>query len=409
MKRHVHLGLGRFHRAHQAFYLEQVGWKITAFSMRSPGEADALRANDHLYQLKVIGGAEPVTRPMKVIDSAYFISRDTEQFFQLMQDPSVKTVSLTITEKGYCANSEGQLDSEHPDLETCALSYLVKGIERRHRLHVEPLNILSCDNLVKNGELLARVCGQWAEKFGHSIDFSRVSFPNTMVDRIVPSGPDPLLVSTEQFHQWVIEDKFLGERPQWEQPGLFFTDSVEAFEAYKLGLLNASHSFMAYYGQICGHEFVHQAVRDEHLRELIEKLYFQEVGPRLKTPHGLTLKDYGKALLARFDNPGLPHKLSQIAMDGSQKVPQRFLPHIKQSSVLKMAYAAWFSYMWLGITKRRDFFLSDPRLEKLKEAACDNFQETVTAWKTLLGWPDYPVELLESPGSSATQSSNSSS
>ena len=371
-RRHIHLGLGRFHRAHQAVYLQNAGYDITAFSMRSPRAALALAEVGHKYELEVCGQGQTASQTITSIDEALFIADHEARFLELMADPDVTTLTLTITEKGYS-----------PDGPT--LNYLAKGILARQSQHSQPLHLLSCDNLNGNGDLLARLLRDGSSDEQGKIDFSLLSFPNTMVDRIVPAG-DSTTIKTEAFHQWVIEDRFQGERPQWEQEGLMFAPSVEPFEKIKLSLLNASHSFLAYYGQLQGHIFVHEAIADSEILSLVCKLYFEEVGPLLVMPSPLRLESYGEALLARFNNPGLPHRLDQIAMDGSVKIPQRFLPFLKVSSVLQLALESWFEYMWLSLRGERDFRVSDPKAQQMRALVSQGRGETEAAWKDLLGW-----------------------
>jgi fructuronate reductase len=207
-----------------------------------------------------------------------------------------------------------------------------------------------------------------------------------MVDRIVPSGSSPLLVETEAFHQWVIEDSFLEQRPAWEQPGLLFVAQVEPFELLKLRLLNAAHSFMAYYGQLRGWTYVHEAVTDPEIRPFLERLFFQEVGPSLEVPAPLSLRGYGEDLLRRFDNPALPHRLAQIAMDGSLKLPQRVLPSLAGSRVSRLCLHGWLTYMFLGLSGKRELPISDPYAQRMRETLRPSFEETVPIWLEVLGW-----------------------
>lgn len=384
--RHLHLGLGRFHRAHQAYYLSRVGVPITAFSMRSPHEADALAAVGGRYVLRVLGEGPAHDVEISAIDEALFMGRDKARFLTLMADPAVTTVTLTVTEKGYCCDATGRLDLTNATLAESVIALLVEGLRARQAAHCGAIAILSCDNLSGNGRLLGGACRAFAAHAGLAFDGALVSFPNSMVDRIVPSGSSPLLVETEAFHQWVIEDRFLGGRPAWEQEGLMFVSQVEPFERLKLRLLNAAHSLCAYYGQLLGYDFVHEAVRDARVLELLERLFFVEVGPGLEVPAPLTLRDYGQALLRRFDNPALPHRLAQIAMDGSQKLPQRVLPGVVDSPVLALCLDAWFSYLWLGLRGDRDFAVSDPFADRFRASLEPTFEETVTRWLVILGW-----------------------
>lgn len=369
MTRHIHLGLGRFHRAHQAVYLQNCDTSITAFSMRRPTEALALRAAGHTYELVTCGGGQSQTQSISAIDEALFIQDSRERFFELMEDPDITTLTLTITEKGYTVDSP-------------TIALLKEGLQRRQARHSNPFNILSCDNLSGNGNLLKELC----ESSQANYDSKLVAFPNTMVDRIVPAGDSPLIIKTETFHQWVIEDSFVGLRPSWGQEGLMFVESVEPFERLKLCLLNASHTFMAYYAQLQGHEFVHQAIKDPEIRSLVEKLYFEDVGPRLDIPKPLTLESYGQALLARFNNPDLPHRLDQIAMDGSVKIPFRFLEFVEHSEVLQMGLEAWFRYMWLGLSGKESVKISDPHSEDMKALLKERYEESRQAWSEFFGW-----------------------
>lgn len=184
----------------------------------------------------------------------------------------------------------------------------------------------------------------------------------------------------------LIEDRFVGPRPVWEQEGLMFVPEVEPFERLKLRLLNAAHSLCAYYGQLLGHDYVHQAISDPRVREQVERLFFVEVGPRLQVPAPLSLRDYGQALLARFHNPALPHRLAQIAMDGSQKLPQRVLPDASRSAALRLCLDAWFSYLWLGLRGERDLPISDPFAERFRAALGSDYEDTVRVWIHLLEW-----------------------
>lgn len=415
--RHVHLGLGRFHRAHQAVYFQNLkdGPRVTAFSMRSATEVEALKASGYQYQVLMLSDEGGRRLTVDCIDEAHFALENRARLYQLLADPAVASVTLTVTEKGYCADSQGTIDESCPALQadldnsfepTSTLGLLVRGLERRQQAgHGQPINIISCDNLNGNGTLLAKLCCQWCERYGDGafVDYlqSSVGFPNTMVDRIVPAlspeqlqafasqygGDEASLVATEEFTQWVIEDRFLGQRPHWEQEGLIFCQNVESFERIKLSLLNASHSFLAYYGQLQGHQFVHQAIADPKVRELVEQLYFQEVGPLIQAPQGVDLESYCQQLLRRFENPHLAHKLAQIGMDGSQKIPQRILgslvlaldsggPH----QTLKLALDSWLRYMWLGLSGKADLFISDPLAESMKKTLAGQYETTSQGW-----------------------------
>lgn len=382
--------------------------------MRSAGEAEALTRAGHRYQVLILSGQGSEILPIEVIDEAHFALEARERLWELLADPEVQTATVTVTEKGYCADSEGQLDlanssilqdQSNPEFPTSLPGLVVRGLERRKRAHQHPITLLSCDNLSHNGRLLGRVCRQWAKRFSTS-DMEQyldqaVACPNTMVDRIVPAlSPDqearfrqqhalegdPML-ATEQFTQWVIEDRFAGVRPAWEQDGLVFTSNVEPFEKLKLRLLNASHSFLAYYGQLQGYEFVHQAVADPDLNARLRQLTLSEVGPYLEAPTGISVEAYCEQILARFQNPHLPHRLAQIGMDGSLKIPLRILGSLQEAlergsphTTLMTALKAWLEYMWLGLSGTRDLFISDPASERMKDSLGATYEDSVQNW-----------------------------
>ncbi|MCA9797221.1 MAG: mannitol dehydrogenase family protein, partial [Candidatus Eremiobacteraeota bacterium] len=398
MKRHIHLGLGRFHRAHQALYLQNLGYRITAFSMRSAGEAQALSLAGHRYQVLILSRDQTRIETVEAIDEALFVQEHRQRLNQLVADPGIETLTLTITEKGYCADSQGRLDRQAAGNPGSALALLVNALEGRQA----PFRVISCDNLNANGDRLKRLCLEWCRAFDKPETAryleEQVQFPNSMVDRIVPSlTPEQMadfqarfpqlqgnFVATEAFHQWVLEAP---ELSHWAQPGLMLVDQVAPFERFKLLLLNASHSFLAYYGQLQGYSYVHQAIADPRIRSLVESLYFEEVGPYLQAPPGLGLEEYCGQLLERFANPHLPHKLAQIAMDGSQKLPQRILGSLAEarrrgspSRCLELALDSWLRYMWLGLSKSQDFFISDPARQRMEQSLGATFEESARHW-----------------------------
>ena len=326
----IHLGLGRFHRAHQAVYFQKLNANIhvTAFSMRSPEVRDQLRTVQNRYPVLEIAKDKTEVRWIDCIRESYFVGEDEHQLWALFASPEVHWVTLTVTEKAYVTAGD-------------TIRILVEGLKHRQAINL-PLTVLSCDNLRENGsklkELVLNAASAdlkiWIEK--------NVSFPNTMVDRIVPAlDPEkvlelqkqnninnPELLATETFSQWVIEDNFKTERPALEKVGVQFVKDVRPFEEMKLRLLNASHSLIAYAGLIKGYSYVHEAIRDAEILAKVKGLY-SEVIPLLEVPVSFNVEKYVEQLINRFDNPLLPHQLRQIAMDGSQKLPQRILPSKK--------------------------------------------------------------------------------
>lgn len=337
----LHLGLGRFHRAHQALYyqtlFEQTGdkWGVASFSMRTPDARDEMRRVHNHYPVAIFSREHAELKWVDAIRASYFIQEDREAFLDLMQ--TVDLVTLTVTEKAYATD----------DL----FLILLEGLRQRSK----PLTIISCDNLQGNGDKLREGLLNRADERLHRWIETNVSFPNTMVDRIVPAltperlaelqtqfeTDNPELVATEGFTQWVIEDDFKGTRPRLEEVGVQFVEDVKPFEEMKLRLLNASHSMIAYAGLRKGYRFVHEAIRDGEIRRRVQELY-RDVSPQLKAPQDLHA--YTSSLITRFDNENLPHQLKQIAMDGSQKLKQRILPSLKhapESQALQSVLEDW--------------------------------------------------------------------
>jgi fructuronate reductase len=378
----VHLGIGAFHRAHQAAYTdallsENPSWGICGVSLRSPETRDALQPQDGLYTLAVQDGEGSDLSVIGSVVELLCAPEDPEAVLRRMADPATRIVSLTITEKGYCHNpATGTLDEGHPDIvhdlanparPRSAIGFIVEAISRRVSAGIAPFTLLSCDNLPGNGHVLKRIVTQFAELRDPALAavIRNVASPSTMVDRIVPATTDgdrsavaaamgfedawPIM--TEPFRQWVIEDDFPLGRPAWEKAGALFVQDVSAFEFMKLRLLNGSHSTLAYLGYLAGAETVADAMSLPGMEALVEGLMRHEVSPTLPELPGFDLPAYRAELLQRFRNPALRHRTWQIAMDGSQKLPQRLLGSIRDRLQAEAGYdrlalgvAAWMRY-----------------------------------------------------------------
>ena len=297
-----------------------------------------------------------------------------------MASPSIHVVTLTVTEKGYCVDpATRQLNTRDPAIAADLMNprephsmpgFLTAALDKRRRCGTPPFTVVSCDNLQGNGSLLKKVAIQHAalrdEALAAWID-RHVCFPSTMIDRIVPATrnedrsqasfnlgvDDQGLVVAEPFSQWVIEDRFSGPRPAWESAGAQLVPDARPFELIKLRMLNGAHSTIAYLGCLAGHEYVHQAMHDSHLKRLINHLLKTEIAPTLRPPENFDLDDYRRQLINRLSNPMLRHRTSQIAMDGSQKLPPRLLGTIRDrlacnASIggLCLAVAAWVRYIY---------------------------------------------------------------
>jgi fructuronate reductase len=311
----LHLGLGHFHKAHQAWYVERLNqlganWEITSLSMTRPDAALELASQNFSYEVLATDYAGSESFRVKSIKHTAFAGEATELLRQFSQDRELAVISLTVTEKGYDLNGPA-----------------LRALEQLLTARTHPVTILSCDNLQHNGRKLEKLLRErMVDKFPSCV----VSFPNTMVDRIVPNAPRGAPVKTERFSQWVIENDFMGVRPELERVGVQFVSDVTPYELMKLRLLNAGHSLMAYWGLNRGFEFVHQVVNDSAGRAELLALW-QEVIPLLELPSDIDPRAYTETLLTRFNNPGLPHRLSQIATDGSVKLPQRIYPSLTEA------------------------------------------------------------------------------
>ncbi|MBL8656148.1 MAG: mannitol dehydrogenase family protein [Altererythrobacter sp.] len=388
----VHFGIGAFHRAHQAWYTDQVlatgarGWMIAGVSLRSPEVAAQLNPQGGLYTLTERSGDGASTRLIGAVREVLVAGADSAAVVARIASPDCHIVSFTVTEKGYCRAADGSLD--RAAAATGFYPLLAEGLARRRDAGLPGLTLLSCDNLGANGRALGRLMREWLagdHALARWFD-AECTVPDTMIDRIVPATTerdreqlaarigleDAGAVFAEPFSQWVIEDSFAGPRPRWEDHGVQFVRDVAPYEAAKLRMLNGAHSLLAYCGLAAGHEFVHQAIADPRLRALATGLMV-EAAPTIATGEGQDLDAYAADLLARFANPAMRHRLAQIAMDGSQKIPQRWLATLAdrsaqglESPAIEEAMRCWLDHLRGG----RD--VNDPlapQLQQLLEGA----------------------------------------
>ncbi len=382
----VHFGFGAFHRAHQALLTDRVlnarggDWGICEISLFSGDTLmTQLREQDHLFTVlekgaegnqAIIVGAVKECLNAKLDSLAAIIEKFCE--------PQVAIVSLTITEKGYCIDpATGKLDPrnerimhdlQHPQEPHSAPGILVEALSRRRERGLPPFSVLSCDNIPDNGHVVKNaVLGMAQQRSAELAAWiaEQVSFPGTMVDRIVPAATDaslaeiaevlgvedPCAISCEPFIQWVIEDNFVAGRPEWEAAGVQMVDDVLPWEQMKLRMLNGSHSFLAWLGYLAGFAHINDCMADAHFRAAARRLMLDEQAPTLRIT-GVDLTDYAESLLARFANPALQHRTWQIAMDGSQKLPQRMLESIRLHlqrgppwPLLALGVAGWMRYV----------------------------------------------------------------
>lgn len=405
----VHLGIGAFHRAHQAVYTDDVlsrsagAWGICGVSLRSPRLRDRLAPQDGLYTAIERGPAGVRRRIVGSVREVLFLGDQRDAVHARLAAPATEVVTLTVTEKGYCHEpATGYLDLTHPDIThdlanpfapRSAVGLLTLALDLRRRDHGAPLTAVCCDNLPHNGAMLAGLIAAYAGERDPALAAwiaREIAFPSTMVDRIVPATTDDDIAQNdtalgcadfapvvhEPFTQWVIEDTFAAGRPAWELAGATFTDCVAPFESMKLRLLNASHSAFAYLGFLAGHHYIHQVAAVPEFVGFMRRLMAEEVTPTLAVPAGVDLAAYREALVARFANPALQHPTQQIAMDGSQKLPQRILGTLRDNlaagrpvDLAALVVAGWMRYVRGDDERGRPVVVSDPLAERIASVA----------------------------------------
>ncbi|MBP2301385.1 mannitol dehydrogenase family protein [Azospirillum picis] len=405
----VHLGVGAFQRAHQAAYIDallarSVGpWGVAGVSLRSPDTRDALEPQDGLYTMAVRDAEGERLQVVGCLRELLVAHEDPAAVLELMARPSVRIVTLTVTEKGYCHDpATGALNEDHPDIRhdladpaapRTAIGFIVEALARRRAAGLPSFTVLSCDNLPSNGDTVARILRRFAELRDADLGAwvaAGVACPNSMVDRIVPATTeadrarvsaalgvsDAWPVVTEPFTQWVVEDRFPAGRPAWETVGVEMVADVHPYETMKLRLLNGSHSTIAYLGYLAGYETVSDTMADPAFATLIRNLMDRETGPTLHMPPGADLDHYKDALITRFRNPALRHRTWQIAMDGTQKLPQRLLNPIRDRLAagrpidrLALGVAAWMRYVTGLDEKGQPIDVRDPLAPRLAEIA----------------------------------------
>ncbi len=388
----VHFGIGAFHRAHQAWYTDRAmdagdrNWMIAGVSLRSADVAAQLNPQDGLYTVTERSASGSRTRLVGSVRGVLVARHAADAVVAAIASPETRIVSFTVTEKGYCRTPDGALD---PILAEAGSFYplLVKALARRQAWGLPGVTLLSCDNLADNGPVLGRLLGEYCAKHDPPLGdwiAETCRFPATMVDRIVPATTDEdrrkasadlglddqAAVMTEPFGQWVIEDRFVEGRPSWDKVGAQLVADVAPYELAKLRMLNGAHSALAYLGMERGHTFVHQAVADPALRLLIERLMRQEAATSFAADAAQDLDAYADALLARFANPSLNHRLLQIAMDGSQKLPQRWLATLISHQERGQPCPAILTALgaWLRHVGGAGHAVDDPLAERLRQA-----------------------------------------
>lgn len=421
----VHIGVGGFHRAHLAVYVDQLMQKhgenkyaICGVGLQPFDAAmrDVLREQDHLYTVMERSDKGTLAHVVGCINSYLFAPDDRKAVINKMAHPDTRIVSLTITESGYYYNENThELISEHIDIQsdikpgnenapTTTFGFLYAALARRYHEGRDPFTVMSCDNMQKNGSITRNMLVSFARlrdpKIADWID-EKGAFPNAMVDRITPQTSDQdkatlakefgiedsWPVVTEPFMQWVIEDQFSNGRPDFEKVGVQVVKNVhdvEQFEKHKLRLLNGSHSAIGYPGQMAGFKYVHEVMQNPQLRKLVWEMMQQEVKPLLPEIPGVNIDEYCKTLMKRFSNSQIQDQLPRVCLNASGKIPQFIMPSIAEAIMesqkhqceypfrrLCFVAASWFLYIKGVDDHGNKFKVIDPMLDELLAAAED--------------------------------------
>ncbi|QKJ87812.1 fructuronate reductase [Paramixta manurensis] len=405
--RMLHIGFGAFHRAHQAVCSDKLArefgsdWGYCEVNLNSGELIEALRAQSLLYSVTEMADDHLSTRVVGVVTAALHGKGDgIEAVINAMCQPDIAIVSMTVTEKGYCHHPASrqlnldhpavQHDLAHPEQPVSLPGVILAAIRRRRAQKLPPFSVMSCDNMPENGQVTRNVIMQLAQQQDSELAAyigQHLTFPSTMVDRIVPAmtddalqmlstklgSYDPVAVECEPFFQWVIEDNFVNGRPAWEQAGAELVSDVLPFEEMKLRMLNGSHSFLAYLGYLAGYQHISDCMADDNFLIAARQLMLAEQAPTLRTS-GIDLVAYANSLIARYQNRAIKHRTGQIATDGTQKLPQRWLDsirwHLKQGSrfdLLALGVAGWIRYVG-GVDEQGNVIeIRDPLKDQLAE------------------------------------------
>lgn len=427
----LHIGIGAFHRAHQAVYTDAAmaakggNWHIIGVSLRSTDIVDVLNKQDCAFSVIERHPDGPEARKITSISHAIAAARDVTPVLVALADPAIRIVTITVTEKAYGIDRQsGKIQHDHPairhdlahrDKPSGLLGILVAGLKSRKDAGTRPFTIMSCDNLPANGRLLRAGVIDFANQIDPDLaDWisQNVSFPSTMVDRITPASTsstfadvrtltgsdDPAAIETEPFSQWVIEDNFPDGRPAWEEAGAIIVEDVEPYEGMKLRMLNGSHSLIAYLGQLGGYRYVRDAMANENFAGLVAR-HMENAAATLPPLAGIDFARYGAELIDRFRNPEIAHETRQIAMDGTEKLPQRIFAPVgdlpedsPRIATFALCFAAWLALMHkqttLAKSDETNPLPDDPQAREIANRI-DGQQDAATLYDrlaTLPGW-----------------------
>jgi fructuronate reductase len=431
----VHLGIGAFHRAHQAVYTDAAlaaeggDWRIVGVSLRGSAVADALNPQQGRYTLVERGQAGTTARVIGSIERVLAVRQNRLKLLPLLADPATRIVSMTVTEKAYALDRiNGGMrgddpviahDLSHPRQPDSVIGLLVESLRLRREANRLPFTVLCCDNLPNNGQLVRAAVLDFASRIDPDLQQwigDTVAFPVTMVDRITPASTaqtladaqeltglhDLAAVEAEPFTQWIIEDKFPAGRPAWEAGGAVFVDDVQPWERMKLRMLNGTHSMLAYAGFLAGLQYVRDVMHDSSMAALVQR-HLQAAGQTLTPLPDMDSARYADALVARFANPSIAHETWQIAMDGTEKIPQRLLQpavaaleNAQDARPFAFAVAAWMRYCLGHTDDGQAYALRDPQEHKIRAllAAIDDDDAGAVCDALQNGLDIYPAALL---------------
>jgi mannitol 2-dehydrogenase len=408
----LHIGVGNFHRAHQAVYLDDLfnagkslDWALIGAGLRSGDRAmrQALEPQDWLTTVVELEPGANHARVTGAMTGFVPVGEDGRAIVEALDDPGLRIVSLTITEGGYCIDpATGAFNPEHPEIVHDAahleapkgvFGVLLAALKRRRDQGLAPFTIMSCDNIPHNGQVAREAVAGLADLVDPALAAyvrEQVAFPSSMVDRITPATTDrerAILaerfgvrdnwpVFCEPFRQWVLEDNFPTGRPALEEVGVTFTPQVAAFELMKLRILNGGHAAIAYPAGLLGIHFVHEAMADPQVRGFLDKLEREEIIPCVPPVPGVDLQEYYQLIAQRFANPGVGDTIPRLAQDGSNRQPKFILPSTRDrlkadADVTGLAFvsALWCRYCAATTDAGEPFALDDPNAGRLIPAA----------------------------------------
>lgn len=406
----MHMSIGGFHRSHQAVYVDNLlakghkNWGICAVGLmpQDKENIEKLQQQDNLYTVLERSAEADSARVVGSIIETMHAPSSPQAVLDRLNDEDIKVLSLTVTEKGYCFDSNQNLDENNPliqeDLRNLAapktaLGYIVSALKNRKDQSKEPFTVMSCDNLPGNGHLTQKLVLQFAALVDAALAAwikEKISFPNSMVDRITPVTTDEIVqilqtkfqiedawpVICEDYIQWILEDNFCNDKPAFEDSGVQVVSDVDPYEKMKVRLLNGSHSALAYLSYLKGHRNVDKAMADPLIKNFVRSYMDQDITPTIPNVPGVNLDEYKDKLIERFSNPAISDQVQRLAEDGSQKIPLSILPCIKSqlenggsTKFATLALAGWFRYLTAVDEKLQPIEIKDPLSNKLISSA----------------------------------------